>query len=66
LNYTSEKGTLDICQLLLSNGADPNLKDSEEKTALYYASEKGTLVICQLVLSNGADPNLKDSEKKQL
>jgi len=38
LLYAAEKGTLDIYQMLLKNGANPNLKDSEEKTALYYAA----------------------------
>jgi len=50
---------------MLRNGADPNLKDSEEKTALPFASEIHGLdsYICWLLLGNGADPNLKDSEE---
>ncbi|XP_065562418.1 ankyrin repeat and SOCS box protein 8-like [Artemia franciscana] len=54
------KDKLDICQLLLSNGADPNIKSGiHGKTALHYAAEKGTLDICLVLLINRADPNIE-------
>ncbi|XP_065565736.1 putative ankyrin repeat protein RF_0381 [Artemia franciscana] len=49
-----------VQSLLLSNGADLNLKDGNKRTALHFAAERGTLDICQLLLSNRADPKVKD------
>ena len=63
LHYAAQKGNIDICQLLISNRANPNLKDSEEKTALHYAAEKGISDVCQMLLSKGAKPEPTDSEK---
>ena len=51
---------LNICQKLLNIGANPNLKDYEEKTPLHYAAEKGALDICKLLVSNGAMVNALD------
>jgi len=48
LRNATEKGRLGIYQLLISNGANTDLKDSE-KTALHYAAEKGKLGIRQLL-----------------
>ncbi|XP_065571431.1 poly [ADP-ribose] polymerase tankyrase-2-like [Artemia franciscana] len=62
----AQKGAIDICQLLLSNGADPNVKggirkDTPLHNALYYTGEpKVALNMCQLLLRNGGDPNVKD------
>lgn len=50
-------------EILLKNGADPNLKDKNGKTALMHAVVMlGTEKTVNLLLEYGADPNLKDNE----
>ncbi|KAK2723432.1 hypothetical protein QYM36_001936 [Artemia franciscana] len=60
LYYNSEpKVALNMCQLLLRKGSDPNVKDYANLTALYVAAMKGRLDICELLVNNGADPNAR-------
>ena len=65
-NTAAQKGAIEICLLLLSNWADPNVKGGVRKdtplhNALYYNGEPNVaLNICQLLLRNGGDPNVKD------
>jgi hypothetical protein len=40
LHYSAKEGKLAICQLLLSYGADPNLKNRLEETHLHFAAQK--------------------------
>ncbi|MDB4342005.1 ankyrin repeat domain-containing protein [bacterium] len=50
----SEKGDLSKVQQLLDSGADPNVEDYANHTALYYAAEKGHFNIAKLLLEKGA------------
>ena len=50
----SEKGDLNKVQQLLDSGADPNVEDYANHTALYYAAEKGHFNIAKLLLEKGA------------
>ena len=53
-------GRLDIVQLLLDHGADPNLREDQyapKGRALYSAVHHGHLEIAKLLLERGAFPN---------
>lgn len=53
---------VEIVQILLQNGADPNIEShGDYLRPLHYAAEADHLEILNLLLENGADPNLKDS-----
>lgn len=55
----SEKGLLELVQVLLECGADVRIKDKAGKTALFYAIETNNenLDVVSLLLGRGADPN---------
>lgn len=44
LHYAVQNDNAEIVQLLLSNGADPSIKDKEGKTALEYAKENPEII----------------------
>lgn len=48
---------IEISELLLQQGADPNLRDGAGGTALHWAAENNNLALCRLLLSAKADPN---------
>ena len=54
--------TLDIAQLLLKQGADPNIYG--QSTPLHQASSRGLIEVARLLLSHGAKVNVKDKEGK--
>ena len=55
--YSQEK----VVQLLLDEGADPNIVSGEkEVTPLYYAAAMGQANIAERLLESGADPNITD------
>lgn len=56
LVYACELGSLELTELLLSRGADPN-RGYREKSPLYAASEKGSLPLAELLLERGASVN---------
>lgn len=58
LILASTYGESDKVQLLLNNGADPNIQDERKNTALMYASSNGYEDIVELLLEAGADPNI--------
>jgi ankyrin repeat protein len=72
INSTKENPLLIACQhnqlpcvqLLLSLGADIEIKDSKGKTALIFASEKGHLDIVKELINNGANVDAKDNDGK--
>lgn len=47
-------------QILLDNGADPNLIDADETVPLHYAAKNYSLVIATLLLEKNANPNAKN------
>ena len=52
-----------IVKVLLDAGADPNVKDTCDDTALMIASARGHLQVVQVLLENPqTDPNLKNEE----
>jgi uncharacterized protein len=58
------KGNVSFCELLLKQGANPNLADENGTTALIYATEFQNLALVNLLLKNKADKNLKNKEGK--
>ena len=63
--HSGKESTKKTVQMLLENGADPNLKNNAGWTALMLAARncgtESTENIVQMLLENGADPNLKNN-----
>lgn len=57
LMSVSREGSLEIAQILLADGADPNAKGFGGETALTIAAEHGHAEIVKVLLANGADKN---------
>ena len=55
---TSGPGNPDAVRMLMSHGADPNLVDKWEKSALCRAALYNREQTIEVLLANGADPNL--------
>jgi len=53
---------IDTMKELIKSGADVNLVDYEEKSALHYAAANGLGDVIKLLVDNKADVTLKDSE----
>lgn len=61
LNIAADRGKLEIVELLLQNGADPNLGHLDDGwTSLMHASCNGYKEIVSLLLEYGADQHLKN------
>jgi hypothetical protein len=54
----------EIEDMLLRNGADPNLRDKRGRTALMYAAEADNLELVKVLLNHGADVNAQDKDGK--
>lgn len=50
----------DVVKNLLSRGADVNLKDADDDTALHLASQGGNVNLLRMLLEKGADPNARN------
>ncbi len=57
---TPDSDTLEVAELLLGAGADPNARDKNGQTPLMYAAENGDLAMIRWLLEHGADPAVKD------
>ena len=55
----SSKNNLEMCKILINNGADVNYCDNEKLlTPLLKAAEYDSLDVAKLLLEKGANPNL--------
>ncbi len=55
LHYAMEKKQINIVEILLANGADPNIEDKEEYTILFYAIKNCGLENYERILKNCKD-----------
>jgi ankyrin repeat protein len=61
--YAASGPFADTVELLLSNGAQPNLTDTVESwTALMIAAAEGHRPVVETLLRHGADPTLADAD----
>ncbi|CRG82668.1 Pc16g04540 [Talaromyces islandicus] len=60
IHIASKWGFSSIIDVLLKNGADPNLVDNRRRTALHYAVEGGYMESIKVLLRWGADPSAID------
>ena len=51
----------DVARLLISSGANTNIRASSGSTALQYAAEKGSSKVLELLINHGADPTVADN-----
>ncbi|KAK3399634.1 hypothetical protein B0T20DRAFT_406670 [Sordaria brevicollis] len=62
LILAAERGLVDIMNMLLLAGADPNLQDADCRTALYTVLDQRLLGGFHELLAFGADPNIYGGE----
>lgn len=54
---------LEYTELLLRNGANPNIRGSHNNTALLCATKVGNTEVVELLLRYGANPNLRNNQR---
>ncbi|KAJ5528924.1 hypothetical protein N7527_002317 [Penicillium freii] len=64
LLWATERGKPAPCSRLLTEGANPNIKDSHERTPLSWAAGNGHADVVSILLSTvRTDPNARDAPK---
>ena len=53
----SGSDSIQILEMLIEAGADPNIQDYDNKTPLFYACSSSYLYFVEILLKAGADPN---------
>ena len=49
-----------VVELLLDRKVDPNIQNTDGKTALRFANENGHFEVVELLLKHHANPNIQD------
>ncbi len=62
LIVAAQKGHHDIIRLLLDAGANPNLTDNKNQTALYIATVNQHEQVVEILLKGGASPNIHTAD----
>jgi len=57
-----EAGIREMAKLLVSSGADINVKDDKGNTPLHYAVEGGHMNVAELLIAKDADVNIRNKE----
>lgn len=60
LHYAVENNSIEIVNLLLDYGADPQIVDKRGMSCLHYAARHGLKDMVVLLLNHGVDINLRD------
>ena len=55
LIIAAREGNADFTKLLIASGADVNIADNLQHTALHYAAERGYNPIVEMLLASGAE-----------
>lgn len=58
--FAARYGNIRLVQMLIQNGADPNMNKSADAGPLAAAAEGGHLRVMELLLAAGADPTARD------
>jgi hypothetical protein len=58
------RGHVEIMDILLKHGADPNKMDTIKKTPLHSAALTGNVEVIKYLLDNGADPEARDDRNR--
>jgi ankyrin repeat protein len=64
LHHASDSGHLEVAQLLLDRGADPNSLNSNNESPLHLASLRGHQDVAQLLIERGAEANSPDNHNR--
>lgn len=64
LHQAAADGDLEQVRLLLSQGADVNVKDQRGRAALHRAANTGHVEVARLLIEYGADVNIGDNLKR--
>ncbi|KAF7989412.1 hypothetical protein HCN44_008086 [Aphidius gifuensis] len=63
LHYAARSGNIDICRVLIANGAQVNsVTRYGRATSLHRAAMRGNDEIVRLLMDSGADPNIQDAD----
>jgi hypothetical protein len=61
LHYAAKYDKIELCLLLIRNGADPNMKDVDDHYPLHYAFDTNTdIALIAMLLESGADLVIRD------
>jgi ankyrin repeat protein len=60
LHHAAESGHVEICRLLIENGADVDARTGTMRTPLFYAALNSRAAACAFLVSKGANPEAKD------
>ena len=55
LMYAIKNDKIEICKMLIDNGADLNSKDNNGKTPLMYAIINNNIKICEMLINKGVN-----------
>ncbi|KAL6053249.1 Oxysterol-binding protein-related protein 1 [Balamuthia mandrillaris] len=65
LHYSAHHDHPETLEILLNNGANPNIQNNEGNTPLHKAAAKNSIPCIKALMDNGADPRIKNKEGKQ-
>lgn len=61
VHWAADRGSTNILQLLINEGANANLPDCDMQTPLHYAASCGHVECVKLLINNGANIDVKDA-----